>query len=368
MRISMMIALVATAAAAMISAPCGAETWEEYIELRKQAETPKVINKAIAGPRVISKDIVIAKLKKGEPIEFTSESILFEYGLAQVRQDSLPQLHIIAESLKDPQVKGVPKFVIAGHTCDIGSEANNCRLSWERANAVVDYLVSVGVPEDRLAPMGFGETEPMYSNTSEENRKKNRRVVLIGKEEVADPASLALGTACDPDAAPARTATDTSLGPSSSDSGARETTGASEIDRLKDKAENGDTSAMCRLGDMYYYGNGVEQDYGEAAYWYGSALDDEHTCSPSKGFLEAKDAYLKKAKDLPGFKKTKAREQTTAEQAQGRSEIVNEKPQTEAAAAERSAPAVLPGFKTKTIDKTPQPGAEKDGLPGFRTK
>lgn len=66
---------------------------------------------------------------------------------------------------------------VEGHTCSIGSEAYNQKLSERRAKAVVKYLVDkVGVPASKLNAVGYGETRPAYPNDTEENRAKNRRV------------------------------------------------------------------------------------------------------------------------------------------------------------------------------------------------
>lgn len=66
---------------------------------------------------------------------------------------------------------------IDGHTCDLGSNAYNKKLSERRAQTVVDYLVNeVGINVRRLQTKGYGESRPAYPNDSETNRAKNRRV------------------------------------------------------------------------------------------------------------------------------------------------------------------------------------------------
>lgn len=70
------------------------------------------------------------------------------------------------------------RFEIVGHTCDIGSADGNLKLSRERAKSLHDFLVSKGVKADRLKYRGVGQAEPMVPNTSEANRRQNRRVVV----------------------------------------------------------------------------------------------------------------------------------------------------------------------------------------------
>lgn len=109
---------------------------------------------------------------------FTSNLVQFDYGSARLRPESYPQLLNVVAALTNPALFHVPFFFIDGHTCDIGSDENNCRLSWERANSVVAFLLQSGVPSHRLVARGFGERAPMYPNVSEEVRSMNRRVVL----------------------------------------------------------------------------------------------------------------------------------------------------------------------------------------------
>ena len=65
---------------------------------------------------------------------------------------------------------------IAGHTDDVGDARKNLELSKRRVESVKKELVSRGIDPKRLHTVGYGETRPLLPNTSEENRRKNRRV------------------------------------------------------------------------------------------------------------------------------------------------------------------------------------------------
>ena len=75
------------------------------------------------------------------------------------------------------------KVSIEGHTDNAGNPADNQKLSEERANAVLLYLVTQGVEKNRLVAKGFGATKPIADNSTETNMAKNRRTefVIINK-------------------------------------------------------------------------------------------------------------------------------------------------------------------------------------------
>jgi outer membrane protein OmpA-like peptidoglycan-associated protein len=87
----------------------------------------------------------------------------------------------LAEIAKAMQAAGTEKFLIEGHTCDLGDEAHNLALSQNRALAVKAELTRLGVPPDRLQVIGFGESDPVVDNTNESTRTQNRRVQIFRK-------------------------------------------------------------------------------------------------------------------------------------------------------------------------------------------
>jgi histidinol-phosphate/aromatic aminotransferase/cobyric acid decarboxylase-like protein len=85
------------------------------------------------------------------------------------------------EIAKAMQMVGAEKFLIEGHTCDLGEEADNKQLSHRRAQAVIAELARLGVPAERLQPLGFGEEKPLTPNHDEIERQVNRRVEIYRK-------------------------------------------------------------------------------------------------------------------------------------------------------------------------------------------
>ncbi|HNY01728.1 MAG TPA: OmpA family protein [Bacteroidales bacterium] len=68
---------------------------------------------------------------------------------------------------------------IQGHTDNIGNDADNLKLSEDRAHSVYDYLVEQGIAARRLTYKGFGKSMPVADNQTEEGRAKNRRTVFV---------------------------------------------------------------------------------------------------------------------------------------------------------------------------------------------
>ena len=69
--------------------------------------------------------------------------------------------------------------MVEGHTDSQGSDAVNQPLSLNRASAVRDYLVSRGVPQEKISAVGLGASRPLVDNNTAENRANNRRVEIV---------------------------------------------------------------------------------------------------------------------------------------------------------------------------------------------
>ncbi len=106
-----------------------------------------------------------------------THGILFDTGSATIRPESTPTLQDLARTL---QQHGDLRLSIEGHTDSVGSADANQRLSEQRAQAVVDYLVSrESISRDRLQAVGKGQSEPVADNGTAEGRQTNRRVELV---------------------------------------------------------------------------------------------------------------------------------------------------------------------------------------------
>lgn len=105
------------------------------------------------------------------------EGINFDFDSSALTPESFAILDRVARALLEPEWAN-SRWQIAGHTSGIGTHEYNMALSQRRAEAVRAYLVSRGVPNNRLTSVGFGEANPMYPNDSEGRNWQNRRVEL----------------------------------------------------------------------------------------------------------------------------------------------------------------------------------------------
>jgi OmpA-OmpF porin, OOP family len=103
------------------------------------------------------------------------EGVNFAFDSAAISPESEAILDKAVEALKNAPTIHVR---VEGHTDSIGSEQYNLGLSQKRAEAVVNYLVGQGIEASRLEPAGYGESEPVASNATQEDRYRNRRVEL----------------------------------------------------------------------------------------------------------------------------------------------------------------------------------------------
>lgn len=114
------------------------------------------------------------------PIEkdakITINNVYFDTDKFDLRPESFVELDQLTRILLD---NSAIKVEIAGHTDDVGNNEHNMKLSENRAKSVVNYLISQGVPGDRLVAKGYGELNPVVENKDTQSRQKNRRVEFI---------------------------------------------------------------------------------------------------------------------------------------------------------------------------------------------
>ena len=121
----------------------------------------------------VTVDIALHPIESGERIAL--RNVFFETGRWQILPESEYELAKVVDLLtKNPTLK----IELGGHTDNVGRPEANQRLSEQRAKAVYDHLISKGIPSDRLSYKGYGETQPVATNDTDEGRRENRRTEI----------------------------------------------------------------------------------------------------------------------------------------------------------------------------------------------
>ena len=104
--------------------------------------------------------------------------ITFDVGKAVIKPESMGEINRIVQLMNDdPSLR----FEVQGHTDNTGNAALNQTLSEQRAQAIVNKLVEMGIGADRLTAVGKGQSAPLADNSTDEGRAKNRRVEFVKK-------------------------------------------------------------------------------------------------------------------------------------------------------------------------------------------
>lgn len=127
-------------------------------------------------PVRIEKDICVTAiaLMIEQEVPVPMNNLFFDSGEFALLPTSITELDRVAKILIERQLK----VEIGGHTDNVGSDKSNITLSRNRADAVRDYLISAGVDPSLLVTHGYGRTQPVDTNDTEEGRQNNRRVEL----------------------------------------------------------------------------------------------------------------------------------------------------------------------------------------------
>ncbi|WP_229311071.1 OmpA family protein [Larkinella soli] len=127
-------------------------------------------------PATVNTDL--STLARGKTV--TLDNVYFDQSSYLLRPESYPQLNQLVALLK---TRSGLKIEISGHTDNVGDPRLNLALSENRAKVITTYLITNGIAENRLRYRGYGQTQPIAPNDTEENKRKNRRVEVKVLEE-----------------------------------------------------------------------------------------------------------------------------------------------------------------------------------------
>jgi chemotaxis protein MotB len=154
------------------------EAYLKYQEEMKRLEDIKNnLNEYILAQE-LQDNVVISIEERGVVIRF-QDSVLFPKGSADLFPESttiLSGISVIFKNLNNP-------IRIEGHTDNLPIHTEHYPSNWElstaRATNVLRFLIEQGIEGKQLSAVGYGEYHPVEANTTEENRKKNRRVDIV---------------------------------------------------------------------------------------------------------------------------------------------------------------------------------------------
>lgn len=130
------------------------------------------LNVPALGPGEFFKDALTVDITYDPAKTYTLNGLQFDLGKATIRPSSVKQLQELLEYL---QWKTDENIEIAGHTDNVGNDADNLSLSQQRAEAVKKWLVAKGIAATRITAKGYGATQPIADNSTETGRQQNRR-------------------------------------------------------------------------------------------------------------------------------------------------------------------------------------------------
>ena len=137
----------------------------------------------ITDGKFISPDIRLQSYSVNKPI--VVNNILYDYGFATLRPESITVLDGLVKTMIDnPNI-----FVeLSAHTDSVGSDAYNVKLSQDRAQTCVSYIISKGVDATRITAVGYGKSKPIAPNSlpngqdNPDGRQLNRRIEFVVKK------------------------------------------------------------------------------------------------------------------------------------------------------------------------------------------
>ncbi|MBA3705041.1 MAG: PD40 domain-containing protein [Bacteroidetes bacterium] len=118
----------------------------------------------------VNKDIQLKRLEVGNKIVLNN--IFYDFDKATLRTESISELERLLTLMKE---NSTLQIEIASNTDSKGTDEYNQKLSQARAQSVVDYLIGKSISKERMIAKGYGETNPIATNDTDEGRQLNRR-------------------------------------------------------------------------------------------------------------------------------------------------------------------------------------------------
>ena len=129
--------------------------------------------------RKVQPPLVLASVPKADSV-ITLNAVLFDFDSYTLGKAISATLDSLASFINQ---RSLLEVRISGHTDNVGRESHNLRLSSKRAEAVAEYLIQKGVGQERVSFQGFGSSQPVLTNDTDEGKRRNRRVEILIHEK-----------------------------------------------------------------------------------------------------------------------------------------------------------------------------------------
>ncbi|NCU02775.1 MAG: OmpA family protein [Chitinophagaceae bacterium] len=136
-----------------------------------QSENLNLDSLVRAGYKEIHKDLYLVPIEIGQIVRLNN--VFFDFDKWDLRPVSFVELNRVVKMLNDNPAISIE---LGAHTDSKGSDDYNIKLSHNRAQSVMQYILSKGIAAERVSFKGYGETVPVATNDTDEGRQLNRRV------------------------------------------------------------------------------------------------------------------------------------------------------------------------------------------------
>jgi outer membrane protein OmpA-like peptidoglycan-associated protein len=144
-----------------------------------KVQNPKNLENVNVGDQVVITYLEALAISVGPApkVMMFEEAALFDFDKAELKPEGKDQLKAYREKAQ-AELSRADKIRITGYTDNSGAADYNTKLSMQRAEAVRDYLISIGADPNKMEASGAGEDQPIADNSTKEGRAKNRRVEI----------------------------------------------------------------------------------------------------------------------------------------------------------------------------------------------
>ncbi|MFV3405966.1 MULTISPECIES: OmpA family protein [Pseudomonas] len=140
----------------------------------------KLVSVQQQGKFIESQIAALASEQSDRGLVMTLGDVLFDTGQADLKNSASRTVLKLVQFL---QLNPRRIVRIEGYTDSTGTPEDNLRLSRDRAQSVADMLVDLGVKEQRIEVLGYGDQYPVEANASERGRAQNRRVEIVFSDD-----------------------------------------------------------------------------------------------------------------------------------------------------------------------------------------